>query len=133
MKCKKCDGDVTFEKDRIRGLGFKLKVCCRTCDPVEIESGPRVRNGFEINCRITFAMRQLGQGYSGLTLFCSLMDLFPFVAKTVYNKYCEQIGESVALVAENVMKRAADQEKTETLKRQLFDHSEAVAISVDGS
>ena len=30
VKCKACDGDVTFKKEKLQGLGFKLFIVKKT-------------------------------------------------------------------------------------------------------
>ena len=72
--CYKCKQSVHFEESGQRGLGFKIVVSCR-CDHTEINSGPFIHNGFEINRRIVFIMRLLGIAREGINVFCNLMDM----------------------------------------------------------
>lgn len=59
---------------RNRGLGFKIIVVCR-CSKREINFGPYINNGFEINRQIILIMRLFGIGREGINIFCGLMDL----------------------------------------------------------
>jgi len=40
VQCKKCGGNVSFEKDQLHDESFKLKVCCQSCQSVDIDLGP---------------------------------------------------------------------------------------------
>ena len=72
--CKNCKKDIKFNEASSQGLGFKIAVSCE-CGVSYVDSGPMIRNDYEINRRIVFVMRLLGVGINGLNLFCSLMDL----------------------------------------------------------
>lgn len=56
IKCKECNGNVTFSEASIRGFGFKLVISCDNCEPQYINSCPLINNAYEINRRIVFAM-----------------------------------------------------------------------------
>ncbi|TGZ48985.1 Uncharacterized protein DBV15_12879 [Temnothorax longispinosus] len=84
VKCKECGGNITFSESSIRGLGFKLVVNCVNCEPRYILSCPLINTAYEVNRRITFAMRLLGIGYDGIKKFCGLMDLPKIFHKNVY-------------------------------------------------
>ncbi|KAG8236461.1 hypothetical protein J437_LFUL016912 [Ladona fulva] len=58
--CRKCKQKQTFGEVNNRGLGFKISVKC-LCGTLLIKSGPFVNNGYEINRRIVFSMRLLGE------------------------------------------------------------------------
>lgn len=66
IKCKTCNGDISFSESSIRGFGFKLVIQCDKCEPRYINSCPLIQNAYEINRRIVFAMRLLGVGYDGI-------------------------------------------------------------------
>ena len=133
VKCKACDGDVSFAPTKIRGLGFKLEVRCARCEPTEIDSGPFIRNGFEINSRITFAMRLLGVGYSGLRLFCGLMDFFEFINVNAYHRLSKRIAHVAGKVADEIMNESAREEQRLTQQARVFQDARFVSVSVDGS
>lgn len=63
IKCKACKGHITFAESSTRGLGFKLVIMCKNCEPRNINSCPLIKNAYEINRRIVIAMRLLGVGY----------------------------------------------------------------------
>lgn len=70
VKCKTCNGNVTFSESSIRGLGFKLVINCHNYEPRYINSCPLIQNAYEINRRIVFAMTLFGIGYEGIRKFC---------------------------------------------------------------
>jgi len=73
--CKVCHSEVKFTESSKRGLGFKLVVSCDKCEKKEIPNSPYVKNAYEINRRIIFAMRLLGIGLQGIRKFCAFMEL----------------------------------------------------------
>ncbi|XP_011343325.1 uncharacterized protein LOC105282795 isoform X4 [Ooceraea biroi] len=80
--CKGCKGKVKFEECGDRGVGFKLVVKC-ICGRTEINSGPLINTGYEINRRLVLVMRMLGLGREGVNIFCGLMDIGQGLASTV--------------------------------------------------
>jgi len=75
LKCKKCEGDVTFSRTCGRGLGFNLVIKCKCNDQQRVSSSPLVNGAYEINRRLMFVMRILGLGLRSINTFCSLMEL----------------------------------------------------------
>ena len=75
IKCKECNGDVSFNQEKSRGLGFKICIEC-TCGRRFIESSPTIeKNCYEINQRLVLIMKILGIGFRGLKMFLALMDM----------------------------------------------------------
>ena len=106
---------------------------CEKCPDSLINSTPYIENAYEINRRITFSMRAIGIGYSGLKLFCGLMDLFPPVAKSYFSTLDELIRESSRKIGEIVMKKAATEELKITQEKKVFEDEKGIAASGDGS
>ncbi|XP_014474846.1 PREDICTED: uncharacterized protein LOC106744513 [Dinoponera quadriceps] len=75
LKCKKCDGDVTFSHTCDRGLGFNLVIKCKCNDQQRVSSSPLVNGAYEINRRLMFVMRILGFGLRSINTFYSLTEL----------------------------------------------------------
>lgn len=72
IKCKKCDGEISFTQQKGRGLGFKVCLEC-SCGRTFIQSSPTIsQNVYEINQRLIFVLRVLGIGYNGLLIFLIL-------------------------------------------------------------
>jgi len=57
LKCKECDGEVTFSRTCVRGLGFNLLLKCKCKNQRRILSSPMVNTAYEINRRLLFVMR----------------------------------------------------------------------------
>lgn len=64
--CKTCGQDIKFTESAMCGLGFKIVISCENCKKTEIPNSPSVTNGYEINHRMTFAIRTLGIGLNGI-------------------------------------------------------------------
>ncbi|GFR29712.1 small conductance calcium-activated potassium channel protein [Trichonephila clavata] len=71
-----------------------------------IDSG----NDYEVNTRIAYAMRTVGQGFSGIKHFCTAMDLPPPVSQKAYEKILWKINLASCEVADDSMKNAAKEE-----------------------
>lgn len=132
VKCKECDSGIQFQTIKPRGLGFKLQMLCSQCEPKEIDSGPLVSNSYGINIRIVLAMRQIGVGYTGLSTFCSMMDLRS-PRRVIYESASEKIAASAAKVAEFCMIKASREEVSRTRAARKFDDPRAVTVSIDGA
>ena len=131
VKCKKCDGNVNFSESSIRGLGFKVKMSCVSCEPVYVNSSPLIdRNAYEINRRIVFAFRLLGIGLAGIEKFCGIMDLPKPVFHSFYDKIVQNIHFAVKSVCKLSMKNAVNSEKK--INTQKGD-SEGLTVSGDGT
>jgi len=130
LKCQ-CGGSVTFSESCVRGLGFKLVVLCQKCGSTSIDSSPLINgHAYDINRRVTFAMRIIGIGRQGITKFCAFM-CFP---KPVFQKSYDAIVKSIVTATDAVkskcLQKAAEEEKQIcTEKVQL----EGLTVSGDGS
>ncbi|KAG5895722.1 hypothetical protein JTB14_025669 [Gonioctena quinquepunctata] len=90
--CAKCNKKVEFAKSVEKGLGFELQIICDCEESEPIPSSPKIKNGYEINRRIVYAMRLLGVGFYGLLNFCGLMDISATALSiTGYYKCIEQV------------------------------------------
>ena len=86
--CRKCKQNLKFEEAENRGLCSKLVLLCR-CGRRDINSGPFINTGQEVNRRIVFIMRLLGIGKEGLNTFCNFMDICNGLTESAYNKIVE--------------------------------------------
>ena len=108
--CRTCKQSISFEESGHRGLGFKIVVSC-VCGRREINSGPLVNTGYEINRRIVFVMRLLGIAREDINVFCGLMDLSQGLAKSTYNKIVQHIHEASESMFKSVSDKALKEEK----------------------
>ncbi|GFX25356.1 uncharacterized protein TNCV_1275161 [Trichonephila clavipes] len=67
-------------------------------------------HGYEINTRITYAMRTLGVGLRGIKTFCSVMDLPPPVSQKSYDRILNNIKSASSIVAVASMNKAAKED-----------------------
>jgi len=134
VKCKTCGGDVNFERSHQRGLGFKNKVRCDgPCPDQSVQSCPFAKNAYEVNIRVSFAMRMLGVAYAGLRAFCRLMDMATPVVESFYSLACNKIRDSCRKISEISMNKAAKEEKNLTIAANNYLNPSSVGVSSDGS
>ncbi|GFU48623.1 uncharacterized protein TNCV_1439921 [Trichonephila clavipes] len=65
---------------------------------------------YEVNTRITYAMRTVGLGFCGIKNFCTAMDLPSPVSQKSYEKIMRKINLASLEVADDSMKNAAKKE-----------------------
>lgn len=130
--CAKCNKKVEFAKSVEKGLGFELQIICGCEESEPIPSSPKIKNGYEINRRIVYAMRLLGVGFYGLLNFCGLMDISATALSiTGYYKCIEQVYIALKAVSEIVFKKAAKEEQEKNKERGLPE--DRLTVSGDGS
>lgn len=129
--CKACKSDIKFLKKSQVGLGFNLCIKCKCDEFTTINSCPKVRNAFEVNRRLTFVMRLLGVGLSGINIFCAMMDLGPGLSKSGYYSILDTIHIAVKSVAKVLFRKAAQEEKKEN--EQEGNIADEITVSGDGS
>ena len=83
---------------------------CKCDEFATINSYPKVRNAFEVNRHLTFVMRLLGVGLSGINIFCAMMDLGPGLNKSGYYSILDTIHIAVKSVAKVLFRKAAKEE-----------------------
>lgn len=130
LVCRQCKQAVSFEDAGHRGLGFKIIVTCR-CGRREINSGPFIHTGYEINRRIVLVMRLLGIGRNGINLFCNVMDICSGLSESSYNKIVHHIHSAAKSVFDFTCKKAVEEEKEKNSEqeRPLLN----LKVSGDGS
>ena len=89
------------------------------------------KKGYEVNRRMTYTMRSLGVGYTGLEKFCTFMDMPQPMTRNNFdkiNKLCKTAAKEVAM---DTMIDAANEirEKSGASDDQIVD----TGVSVDGS
>lgn len=129
VKCKECDGDISFSKGYESGLGFQLVLTC-SCRTEKIYSCKMIHRAYEVNRKFVFAMRLLGVGFYGFELFCAMMDMKTMCCRTYYN-IVNNLKIATQGVLETVIKKAGKEEKEQTKQRDLPE--DELAVSGDGT
>lgn len=134
VKCKECDGKITFESTRKEGLGFEIQVKCEQCKNINyVPSSEKIDKKYKINLRFVFIMRVLGLGLAGCNKFCGLMDLgSSFLSKTVYSTYVSTIHTFVASTAQKFFSAAAKEEVAK-MQKNTSENSTDCTVSGDGT
>lgn len=83
------------------------------CGREEINSGPFVKNSFEINKRIAFVMRLLGVGREGINMFCGLMDIGQGITRSSYNTFVQHIHTASKEIFDVLCKKIVKEEQEE--------------------
>ena len=128
--CRTCKQSISFEESGYRGLGFKIVVSC-VWGRREINSGPLVNVGYEINRRIVFVMKLLGIAREGINMFCGLMDLSQGLAKSTYGKIVQHIQEASESMFKSVSDKAVTEEKDKNIENGSTENH--LKVSGDGS
>ncbi|XP_015177660.1 PREDICTED: uncharacterized protein LOC107067025 [Polistes dominula] len=115
--CRYCKLPVKFEESGNRGLGFKIVLLCK-CGRKDINSGPLINGGFEINRRIVFVMRLLGVAREGINLFCNMMDICNGLTESSYNGIISIIHNTTQSAFRASTVKAVSEEKAENEKHE---------------
>ena len=131
LNCPSCNTNKLKLHERLnqkKGLASLLVLNCNECDyEREFYSSQLCRDKFfDVNTRIVYAMRSIGQGYSSIEKFNALMNLPKPMAATSYEKTVSSLLKASHEVAEETMKEAAEELKD-------GDEVKDVGISADGS
>ncbi|KYN01374.1 hypothetical protein ALC62_07834 [Cyphomyrmex costatus] len=128
--CRSCRQKVNFQESTNRGLGFKIVVLC-TCGRQEIQSGPLVGTGYEINRRIVFVMRLLGIGHDGINVFCELMDMCQVLSNSAYQNIVNHLLSATTTMFAAITKRTVTKERVKNAKDERVETH--LKVSGDGS
>ena len=116
--------------DQKMGFASLLRIHCeeRYCDfKEELYSSNSVKKTFDINRRIIYAMRNIGQGHASIKKFTALMNMpSPMTVKN-YDQSVKTMTKVVVEVAEETMADAAHNLKSS--KDDVVD----TAVTCDGS
>ena len=128
--CPSCHNrDLQLRQQSKQGCAIKLVFVCYQCEWTKSfwtsSKCINTKRSFDINKRIVYAMRSIGQGYNGMVRFFGLMNLQPPMARKNFNRIVNYLTKIVKEIAENSMKAASDD-----LKK---DGTTDVSISSDGT
>ncbi|GFR05106.1 uncharacterized protein TNCT_309041 [Trichonephila clavata] len=113
VTCPNCNTKAVLKEKILYGLVYEFYVECYSCSTLStFKSSPVIASGndYEVNTRITYSMRTVGQGFCGIKYFCTAMDLPPPVSQKAYEKILRKINLASCEVADDSMKNAAKEE-----------------------
>lgn len=134
LVCKMCNGEVGIVETNVRGLGSKIVLKCKSCDPDSVgffrtsRIIKNTKNTYEVNRRAVYAMRSIGQGLNSLQKFCGIMNM-PALSKNTYNLINKQILRATKEAAKESMIQASREEVELTNKDPKTD----IIVSGDGT
>ena len=142
--CRKASSRLAlYQKNNERkGLSESLFLKCSCCGaethlPTSRRLGGKGGGSHEVNRRAALASCQFG--HTGLTQFCTTMNLSPPISTDVYQKHLIQIEKATKKQAEEVMNGAAERLRNKMLKEepdQIEDGEDIIAcvsVTVDGT
>lgn len=138
--CKVCRGELTYNILKRFGLATKLSVSCNNCDAKRIHltspciQNPRpnvdanitpVKQVYDINVRLVYALRSIGKGQSAAAMLCGILNLPSPPLK--FTRYNQILVESWQKVATSTMKEAVEQAV------KLNENSRDLPVALDGT
>ncbi|GFX34964.1 uncharacterized protein TNCV_2329041 [Trichonephila clavipes] len=112
--CFYCGSKAELKEKVLFGLVSEFYIDCNSCAMHStFKSSPVFESSnhdYEINTRITYAIRTLGVGLRGIKTFCSVMDLPPPVSQKSYDRILNNIKSASFIVAVASMNKAAKEE-----------------------
>lgn len=114
VSCKLCGGDIKVDDDNLFGLSVSIFISCTKClAKVSTKNSASIgerNNAAEINLRIVYAMRCIGQGLESLKTFCGIMDFDSPISQKAYEKICHKIKDASKATAVESMIKATEEE-----------------------
>ena len=90
--CKNTSIILQEDYDKKKRLASLLTVKCTSCDfCTDFYTSRSYNNTFDINTRASYSIRAIGQGYSGLETFTSLMNFPRQVTANNYDKIINRL------------------------------------------
>ena len=141
--CRKASSRLALNQKNNERKGLSeslfLKCSCEAETPLSTSRrlGGKGGGAHEVNRRAALASCQFG--HTGLTQFCTTMNLSPPVSTDVYQKHLIKIESATMKHAEEMMNGAAEQLRNKVLKEQpdQIDNGEeniaCVSVTVDGT
>ena len=138
LKCPNtgCQGELVLSENmkNKKGLASEMIIECQCMYSSKFYTSQSIdRQSFDVNKRLVYTMRSLGQGYSGIKTFTSLMNMPQPMTENNYEKVINIMSTVVKSVAEETMQDACqeikDKDNPENDNNTIVD----TAVSVDGS
>ncbi|GFS52943.1 uncharacterized protein TNCV_330911 [Trichonephila clavipes] len=126
--CPNCNTKAVLKQNILYGLMPEFYVECYSCSTLTTFKSSSViasSKDYEVNTRITYAMRTVGLGFCGIKNFCTAMDMPPPVSQKSYERIPRKINLTSREVANDSMKNAA--------KEISVSGSNEICVSGDGT
>jgi len=135
LSCPECHGKSLLLTESIakkKGSASYFMLSCESCKfKHEFCTSKTVGKCYEVNIRLTYAMRSIGNSHSGAETFCMLMNIpKPMTAKN-YRKVMKHCSSACKTVAEELMADAATELRN--AKGVSAGDSLDVPVSCDGT
>ncbi|GFT50656.1 uncharacterized protein TNCV_4629091 [Trichonephila clavipes] len=127
--CPNCNTKVVLKEKILYGLVSEFYVECYSCSILTTFKSSSViasSKDYEVNTRITYAMRTVGLSFWGIKNFCTAMDLPSPVSQKSYERIMRKINLASREVADDTMKNAAKEEVSAS-------GSNEICVSGDGT
>ena len=133
-ECKSKKLKLQENVGRKKGLASSLYVFCCECEYKNdfYTSRQQSDTSFDVNKRIVYTMRSCGQGYSGISILCALMDMPKPMTANNYDKLAKRFANVTQEVAEETMNDCADEIRSNAPESNDDDIVDT-AISHDGT
>lgn len=134
--CPECNEKKLKLKENVgrkKGLASSLYVFCVNCEYKNdfYTSRQHPDSSFDVNKRIVYTMRSCGQGYSGVSTLCTLMDMPKPMTANNYDKLAKRFADVTQEVAEDTMLDCANEIRADATEDE--DGIVDTAISHDGT
>ena len=118
-----------------KGLSSMLVLNCSCGYVREFYSSNVCGKGYDVNRRMVYVMRSIGQGHTGIEKFTTLMNMPRPMALTTYNKIVDKMAAAASDIANDTMTEATLAIHETNSKDDSIDSDEPVdiAVSVDGT
>jgi len=131
--CASCKEKIKFSEASPNGVGFKIALNCACPRKTYIPSSPMIGKSYEINRRLVVAMRLLGIGPKGITMFCGLMDLALSFSNNLYYTTLQNLYVAGKAMYEHVISKAIGEEKDVMIEANPKCDPTLFAVSGDGT
>ena len=131
LMCPECMSkeSLMLEDDlsKKNGCANHLKLVCLECHWFQdFYTSKQTKGTFEVNRRVVYGMRSIGNGYAGAKKFCAVMNIPTLPTKNNYGKINRSLHTAVYEVANESMKQAGEE-----IRRKEKSLTEC-GVSVDG-
>lgn len=136
LRCPQCNSDCLKLREifsKKAGFASCLVVKCN-CDLYDREffTSAECNKSYDINYRVIYSMRTIGQGYSSLEKFTTSMNMPRPMTKSNFNAAVKKVTKVVTDIAISTMVGAADELRTNTEMANAEDILD-VGVSCDGT